>query len=250
MSRRAVRAAAVAYGALTHAAFAAAIACMAWALYHGLHGGPFDARGARPSLALALPVDALLIAQFPLLHSWLLGARGRALLARAFPAPHGAQLATTTFALVASLQLLLVFGAWIPLGPELARASGGWLGASQVAYAASFALLAKAIHDAGMGLQTGYIGWSAVAAGRKPRYPAMPSGGLFRACRQPIYLGFALTLWTGPVISVDRLALALPWTAYCVFGPRLKERRFARWYGAAWSDYRARTPYMLPVRWP
>jgi methanethiol S-methyltransferase len=249
MSARALRRGAIVYGIVTHAAFAAAIGLMALSLHRGLHGGWLD-DGSRAPRALALGLDALLVAQFPLLHSWLLGERGRKQLARLFPAPYGAQLSTTTFALLASLQLLLCFGLWLPLGPVLARAEGGWLLVSRCAYGASFALLGKAILDAGLGLQTGFIGWSAVAGRRAPRYPGLPTRGLFRACRQPIYLGFALTLWTGPLCTVDRLVLAVPWTAYCVFGPRLKERRFARWHGAAWSEYRARTPYMLPVRWP
>lgn len=249
MSSRSIRIGAVAYGLVTHAAFAVAIGSMAVALARGLHGGPLDVAPRAP-LALALPVDVLLVAQFPLLHSWLLGDRGRARLAHCFGAPYGAQLATTTFALLASLQLLLTFDAWLPLGPVLARAQGAWAAVSYGAYAASIAFLGKAILDAGAGLQTGFLGWSAVAARREPRYPPMPTQGLFRVCRQPIYLGFALTLWTGPVLTVDRLALAVPWTVYCMLGPRLKERRFARWYGASWLAYRSRTPYMLPVRTP
>jgi methanethiol S-methyltransferase len=49
--------------------------------------------------------------------------------------------------------------------------------------------------------------------------------------RQPIYVAFALTLWTVPVWTPDQLALALSLTAYCLLAPRLKERRFAARYG-------------------
>ena len=96
------------------------------------------------------------------------------------------------------------------------------------------------------------IGLSAAArlsSGGRVRFPPLPQTGLFRLCRQPIYLGFAMTLWTGPVWTPDRLLLATIWSAYCVIGPLRKEQRFARIHGEAFTTYQRRVPYMLPVRW-
>jgi protein-S-isoprenylcysteine O-methyltransferase Ste14 len=42
------------------------------------------------------------------------------------------------------------------------------------------------------------------------------------------------------------LMLASAYTAYCLLAPRLKERRFARRYGARFAAYKARTPYAVP----
>ena len=61
-----------------------------------------------------------------------------------------------------------------------------------------------------------------------------------------VVLGFALTLWTGPVWTPDRLALAAVWTAYCMIGPRLKERRYLAWHGEAFRRYQSEVPYMAP----
>ena len=80
----------------------------------------------------------------------------------------------------------------------------------------------------------------------KPVFPAMPTQGLFRLIRQPIYLAFALTLWTVPVWTPDQLLLAICYTAYCLLAPRLKERRFAARYGEQFDRYRATVPYVLP----
>jgi protein-S-isoprenylcysteine O-methyltransferase Ste14 len=74
----------------------------------------------------------------------------------------------------------------------------------------------------------------------------MPTGGLFRLVRQPIYVAFALTLWTVPVWTPDQLALAVSFTAYCLLAPRLKEKRFAARYGDRFHRYRATVPYALP----
>jgi protein-S-isoprenylcysteine O-methyltransferase Ste14 len=76
----------------------------------------------------------------------------------------------------------------------------------------------------------------------------MPTRGLFAVIRQPIYVAFALTLWTVPVWTPDQLALAISYTAYCLLAPRLKERRFAARYGDRFARYRARVPYVVPKR--
>ena len=82
----------------------------------------------------------------------------------------------------------------------------------------------------------------------KPKFPDMPTRGLFRVIRQPIYVAFALTLWTVPVWTPDQLALATCYTSYCLLAPRLKEKRFAARYGARFERYRAQVPYVLPTR--
>jgi protein-S-isoprenylcysteine O-methyltransferase Ste14 len=82
----------------------------------------------------------------------------------------------------------------------------------------------------------------------RPKFPDMPTRGLFGVIRQPIYVAFALTLWTVPVWTPDQLALAVSYTGYCLLAPRLKERRFAARYGDRFARYRARVPYVLPTR--
>jgi protein-S-isoprenylcysteine O-methyltransferase Ste14 len=113
-------------------------------------------------------------------------------------------------------------------------------------YLLAWVFLIKALLDAGLELQTGALGWRAVLHGRKPVYPPLPTRGTFRFLRQPVYLGFLLTLWTGPVWTPDHLVIALVWTVYCLVGPRLKERRYHRLFGEAFEEYRLRVPYMLP----
>ena len=68
-----------------------------------------------------------------------------------------------------------------------------------------------------------------------PSYPGLPERGLFRLCRQPIYLAFACTLWTVPLWTPDQLLLAVVLTIYCLAGPLFKEARFASRFGQAFS---------------
>jgi methanethiol S-methyltransferase len=228
-------------GAVCHAVFAAAVLAMIVAMFFGLS----ESLGTVPWPWAAL-ANAALIVQFPLVHSLLLTPRGGRLLARALPGPHGATLATTTYALIASAQLLALFALWTPSGVVWWRAEGAAFWAVSTAYAASWLLLLKASFDAGAEVQSGALGWMSLMARRRPVFPDMPTDGLFRVIRQPIYVAFALTLWTVPVWTPDQLALAVSYTAYCLLAPRLKERRFEARYGERFRRYRARVPYALP----
>ena len=99
------------FGVLTHLAFGAGVGAMMVAMFFGL---------SRTFGTLAWPwslrINANLIVQFPLMHSALLSGVGRRMLNRIIPGPHGRTRATTTYALIASLQLLALFILWTPFG--------------------------------------------------------------------------------------------------------------------------------------
>ncbi len=235
------RALAVLYAVLCHGSFAAAITCMVANLWTGMQWG----LGTLPA-AWAPLVNLLLLLQFPVVHSLLLSRRGRPVLARLAPRAYASTLAPTVYVIVASGQLLLTFLAWTPSGVIWWQPAGFGLIAHLTLFGAAWAFLIKALHDGHLPLQSGSAGWQALWRGGRPDYGPMPSRGLFAACRQPIYLGFALTLWTGPVWTPDRLVLALPWTLYCLIGPLWKERRFAALHGDRFDAYRQRVPYIVP----
>ncbi|GMW00395.1 MAG: hypothetical protein AMXMBFR84_15320 [Candidatus Hydrogenedentota bacterium] len=231
---------AVVYGVLTHFIFAVAVTVMSIGLYTGLSSG-----WGRLDGWLAVLANLLLLVQFPIVHSYLLSTQGRKVLSRLSPMRLGADLAPTSFVLFASLQLIMTFVLWSPSGVVL----GGneferWL--FRAFFVGSWIFLLKSLADAGLGLQTGYIGWVSVARGKPVDYGAFPTSGLFRFCRHPVYLGFALVLWTAPVHTFDGLLLAVIWSAYCVIAPRFKEERYLKWHGDSYRLYRDSVPYMIP----
>ena len=234
---------AIALGLLCHALFAVAVLSMIVAMFFGLS----ESFGTVPWPWAAL-ANAALIAQFPLAHSVLLTGPGNRWLTKLIPGPYGATLATTTYAIIASAQLLALFAMWTPSGIVWWRAEGAAFWAICTAYAASWLILAKASFDAGAEVQSGALGWMSLMARIRPVFPDMPTQGLFRLIRQPIYVAFALTLWTPPVWTPDQLVLAVSFTAYCLLAPRLKERRFAKRYGARFDAYQKAVPYVLPNR--
>lgn len=232
---------ALCFGFLCHAIFALAVLAMMAGMFLGLSAG----LGTVPWPWAAI-ANAALIAQFPLVHSLLLTGPGRRLICRLIPGPHGATLATTTYAIIASAQLLALFALWTPSGIVWWRAEGPLFWVFTTAYAASWLLLLKASFDAGAEVQSGALGWMSLLARVRPVFPDMPTDGLFRVIRQPIYVAFALTLWTVPVWTPDQLVLAASYSAYCLLAPRMKERRFAVLYGARFDRYRAAVPYAFP----
>ena len=232
---------ALTFGLLVHSVFAVAILAMIVAMFHGMS----ESHGTVP-WPWAILVNAALVLQFPLGHSLLLTRRGTRWIAGAVPGAHGPVLATTSYAIVASVQVLTLFVLWTPTGIVWWRAEGWTLTAMALVYGASWLLVARSIYDAGAEVQSGALGWMSLIQNIAPRFPDMPTGGLFRLIRQPIYVAFTFTLWTVPVWTPDQLALAVALTAYCLLGPRLKERRFERRYGARFDAYRARVPYALP----
>ncbi|GMV91406.1 MAG: hypothetical protein AMXMBFR82_11840 [Candidatus Hydrogenedentota bacterium] len=234
---------AVVFGLLTHAVFAVSVLVMVFGLYSGLRSGHGHLHGWWAALG-----NAMLIAQFPLVHSFLLSKRGRRILARLAPGKVGADLAPTTYVFTASLQLLATFELWSPSGITLFDPSGGVRWLSLALFVASWIFLIKALTDSGLALQTGYLGWSSVARGKRLDYGDFPQHGLFKLIRHPVYLGFALVLWTAPIHTLDGVILAALWTVYCVAGPLLKESRFHAWYGERYARYRDAVPYMLPWR--
>ncbi|MGD1882000.1 MAG: methyltransferase family protein [Paracoccaceae bacterium] len=234
---------AVVYGITCHLIFTAAVLAMIVAMFFGMS----KSLGAVPG-PWFLIANAALILQFPLTHSLLLSKRGRRVLERLAPAPHGKTLATTTYAIIASIQLLMLFALWTPSGIVWWRAEGVTFVFMCGLYTLPWLLLIKASYDAGAEVQSGALGWMSLVQNIRPVFPDMPTFGLFRFVRQPIYLAFALTLWTVPVWTPDQLVLALSYTAYCVLAPRLKEQRFAQMYGKRFETYRSEVPYMVPRR--
>jgi methanethiol S-methyltransferase len=228
-------------GVLCHVLFAAGVLAMIVAMFFGLS----KSLGTVP-WPLAGLANAALIVQFPSAHSLLLTGPGGRVLARLIPGPHGQTLATTTYAIIASVQLLALFALWTPSGIVWWQAEGTLFWVVAAAYATSWLILLKASFDAGAEVQSGALGWISLLARIRPVFPDMPTLGLFRLIRQPIYVAFALTLWTVPVWTPDQLMLAMAFTAYCLLAPRLKERRFAARYGARFDTYRAEVPYVLP----
>jgi protein-S-isoprenylcysteine O-methyltransferase Ste14 len=55
-----------------------------------------------------------------------------------------------------------------------------------------------------------------------------------------------LVLWASPALSWNRLALNLGASAYLIIGSIFEEQKLLDEFGAAYANYRSRTPAFLP----
>lgn len=154
---------ALAWGIPCHLSFAAAVTSMIVGLYAGLTMGRGPFHGSA-----SVATDFALLSQFPIFNSLLLSSRGRRVLAHMAPLGLGSALGTTTYATIASWQMLLTFALWSPIDTNPWIPRGGLLLASSVAYSAAWVLLLKSMADAGLDVQTGFLAWGSVFRGRGP----------------------------------------------------------------------------------
>ena len=232
---------ALAFGVATHLLFLAAVTVMFVGLYSGMlqPGGHFSWG--------RLVWDLALLLNFPVIHSLLLTKVGRKIMTIGGRSKTAGHLSTTTFVLFSSLQLLLVFLCWKSTNLVIWHAPPFARDVAALAFIGSWLMLGKSMWDSDLTLQTGLKGWLAVFRGNRPEYRGFSRSGLYRFCRQPIYLSFLLILLTGPYWTVDRLLIAAVWGSYCYLGALAKERRFARVFGDEFLSYQKEVPFFFPI---
>ena len=98
-------------------------------------------------------------------------------------------------------------------------------------------------------LQTGalqFIGLSQ-AFGLK-REDKLNTGGLYRYMRHPLYTFSLLVLWLTPTMTRNFALLYAALTVYIIIGAIFEERKLLQTFGAAYQEYRAKTPFLIPLK--
>ena len=239
--RRTEQLLAITYGLLCHSLFLMAGMIMFWTLLNG-----FVVAQGTVSYPLAIISNLILLLQFPAGHSFFLSEQGHRFLRWFAPKKYWQTLSTTTYTSIASFQLLLLFYFWSPSGVIIYHYQWPWNIIHLIFFSISWLFLSLSSYQAGYKIQTGSLGWTSLFRGISPLYPGMPQTGLFSLVRQPIYLSFCLILWTSPLMTLDLLVVAIAYSAYCYFAPRLKEGRFKKYYGKEFSTYQKKVPYFFP----
>lgn len=238
------RIAALAYGLVTYGVFFVTF------LYAVGFTGGFVVPKAIDDGPLVEPVAAvtanlLLLALFAVQHSLM----ARPAFKRAWTRIVPPAVERSTYVLLASLALALLFWQWRPLptpvwsieSPLPVAAIRGlfWLGWA-VVLASTFMIS----HTELFGLRQVIAHWRGVSPGETGfRTPL-----LYAFVRHPIYLGFLIAFWSTPTMTVGHLVFALATTAYILIGIRLEERDLVAALGARYLRYRASVGMLLPRR--
>jgi protein-S-isoprenylcysteine O-methyltransferase Ste14 len=84
--------------------------------------------------------------------------------------------------------------------------------------------------------------------GREMATAPFSERSIYRWVRHPLMLGFIIAFWSAPTMSLGRLLFALVTTAWILIAIRIEERDLEAYLGEPYSDYRRRTPMLLPLR--
>ena len=75
---------------------------------------------------------------------------------------------------------------------------------------------------------------------------ALVTKGLYRLVRHPLYTAGLLFLWLSPQVTVNLFTLYVGATVYILIGAYFEERKLAREFGTAYTEYRSKTPMLIP----
>jgi protein-S-isoprenylcysteine O-methyltransferase Ste14 len=153
----------------------------------------------------------------------------------------------STYVLFSSLALLLLFLVWQPMGgavwevrnPMLRGTiyslfAGGWL----LVLVATFLIN----HFDLFGMRQVWLYLKG-----EPYTPLQfTTPGLYRYVRHPLYVGWLLTFWAAPTMTVAHLLFALMTTAYILIAIRFEERNLVAVHGVTYATYREQVPMIVP----
>ncbi len=193
-----------------------------------------------------LVVDSLLAIQFAVLHSAMLWPPNRARLNRFMPSA----LSGSFFCFMTCISLFVTMELWMSSPTSLWNFSGNTGRGIFVMFLISWLALTYSLWLTGFGFQTGFSLWWAWVRGQEPPRRSFQPKGAYKLLRHPIYLSFVGLLWFNPLMSIDRLTLALLWTTHLLVGSHLKDRRLEKFIGEPYKQYQSQVPGYPLLRGP
>jgi protein-S-isoprenylcysteine O-methyltransferase Ste14 len=98
-------------------------------------------------------------------------------------------------------------------------------------------------------MQTGpfeFLGLAQLTEIGEGKPPVLVTDGWYAYVRHPLYLALFLLFWLIPEMTVNRLAVILTFSLYLVVGTYFEEYKLLKDFGAAYAEYKARTPMLIP----
>jgi len=201
-----------------------------------------DSGGGELSLA-SIVIDAVLLGIFAIQHSVMARQWFKRGWTRIIPRP----IERSTYVLLASACLILIFWQWRPMTGvvwEVHSGAGqtillalcllGWLTVLVCTF------LIDHFDLFGLRQVTGYL------LGRPYQPPHFVMPLVYRIVRHPLYLGFLFAFWATPRMTYGHLLFSIATTGYILIAIQLEEQDLIGFHGDSYRKYREHTPMLVP----
>lgn len=200
--------------------------------------------GRTGSLGQALLIDAALLTLFAVQHSLM----ARPWFKRAWTqlVPKSAE--RSTYVLLSSVALLLLFWQWQPIGgvvwtvekPVIQMVIYGLYAIGWLLVLSSTFLIN---HFDLFGLRQVFL----FLIGRPYTQLKFGTPILYRHIRHPLYLGWLFAFWSTPTMTVAHLVFAIATTAYIFVAIQLEEKDLEGAFGDDYRRYKKTVPMIIPI---
>lgn len=202
-----------------------------------------DGGGPAAGMIEALAVDSALLLLFAVQHSVMARPGFKRWWTRLIPE----SVERSTYVLLSSLVLLLLFWQWRPMQGVVWDVEGDLArGAIWTIFALGWLLVLLSTfmisHADLFGLRQVWLHLR-----ERPYRPVeFQLSFLYRFVRHPLLLGFVIAFWAAPTMTLGHLLFAVATTGYVLVGIQLEERDLVRAHGEAYERYRSEIPMLLP----
>ncbi|HTQ15117.1 MAG TPA: isoprenylcysteine carboxylmethyltransferase family protein [Rhizomicrobium sp.] len=200
--------------------------------------------GPAGALWPSVVIDAILLGIFAVQHSVMARQGFKRVWTRLVPPA----VERTTYVLASTLALALILWKWQPLPQDV------WLVTNPVAaqilmalFWAGWAILFISTflinHFDLFGLQQVYARFR----GSEVRPPEFRTPLFYRVVRHPLYLGFLISFWATPRMTLGHLLFSVATTGYIFIGMLLEERDLEAHFGERYVTYKRSVSMILPL---
>jgi methanethiol S-methyltransferase len=200
--------------------------------------------GAAGPFVPSLIIDAVLLGLFAIQHSVMARQGFKRWWTRFIPKP----IERSTYVLLSSLLLVLLFWQWRPILSVIWNVSNpiGSLLLTALFWAGWMLVLASTFvinHFDLFGLRQVYL----FQKGKQYTDLVFKKRFFYRFVRHPLLLGFMIAFWATPKMTLGHLVFAIATTAYMLIAIQLEERDLTNIHGESYQQYKREVSMLLPV---
>jgi protein-S-isoprenylcysteine O-methyltransferase Ste14 len=199
--------------------------------------------GVSAPTTVALLINVGLIALFGLQHSVMARPGFKAAWTKIVPK----SVERSTYVLLSSLVLILLYWQWRPMGQVIWQADAAWSqGILWGVFWAGFGLVLLSTfvidHFDLFGLRQVVMNLFK----KEYTHSGFKVTFFYKFVRHPLYVGWFLAFWGTPTMTLGHLVFALGMSAYILIAIPYEERDLVRFLGEDYVRYRERVPMLIP----